>query len=81
MFSLHRQKVFESDWPATAAVALHTPGRSLSIPPVLECNGYWLPRGPADYVAELVDVVQTAVWGILPAHIHYSSSSRGLVKV
>ena len=81
MFSLHRQKVFESDWPSTAAVALHTPGKSLSIPPVLECGGYWLPRGSVDYVAELVDVVKTAVWGILPSHIHYSSSSRGLVKV
>ena len=81
MFSLHRQKVFESKWPSSAVVALSAPGRPLIVTPNIECGGYWVPRGATDYVTELIQVLQSAVWGILPTHTHYSSSSRGLVQV
>ena len=80
MFSLHRQNVFESDWPRTAVVAVIPPiGKVLYVPPCHECSGYWVKRSSYDYVSDLVEVVQTAVWGILPSHTHYSTSSRTLV--
>ena len=82
MFSLHRQGVFESDWPSTAVVAVLAPkDMVLYVPPSLECSGYWVKRTVNDYVSDLVEVMQTAIWGILPSHTHYSSSSRTLVKV
>ena len=83
MFSLHRQSLFESDWPSSAVVAVRTAGGQPleSVRSGLECAGRELPRGYNDYIGELVDVISAAVWGILPSHTHYSSSSRSLVQV
>lgn len=83
MFSLHRQHIFESAWPSSAVIALRTShDRPVSsIHSGLQCGGMEVPRGSSDYIGELVDVIQAAIWGILPAHTHYSSSSRSLIQV
>ena len=83
IFSLHRQHVFESDWPSSAVVTVRSASdRAVqSVKSGLECGGIEISRGASDYLGELVEVVQAAIWGILPSHTHYSSSSRSLVQV
>ena len=83
MFSLHRQHIFESAWPSSAVIALKT-SNNRPLPFIysgLECGGVEIRRNNMDYTGELLDVIQAAVWGILPAQSHYSSSSRSLVQV
>ena len=83
IFSLHRQHVFESAWPSSAVIALRT-SNNQPLPFIhsgLECGGIEIRKSNMDYMGELLDVIQSTIWGILPAHSHYSSSSRSLVQV
>ena len=70
-----------SDWPTSAVVTLR--GRSgTPLPGVrsgLDCGGSELPKSAEDYTSDFLNEMLSALHGIVPPHLHYSSSSRRLV--
>ena len=71
----------ESDWPTSAVVTIR--GRSgTPLPGIrsgLSCGGVELSKTSEDYVGDLLSAVLSALYGLVPPHLHYSTSSKRIV--
>lgn len=75
----------KGNWPAVAVVAVRSGGSAAFEEEPLWCGGNVVPppKGAASLLRarnEMRDSIKQAVWGIPPAHTHYSGASRSQVR-